>query len=107
MGVKSRICIGQTGRSVHSRAIEHEAGVRRKEKKSALYKHMREHHDQDDQPSFSMKIISRHKTNLDRLITEGISIEKVREKDPESLMNSRAEWGRTKLVRHSTNTTFY
>ena len=71
--------------------------------KGVLSKHLEEHHKQEDHddPStlFTMKRISSHKTVLQRLVAEGVEIQNTELKDPGILMNSKAEWGRGKLVR--------
>ena len=87
--------------------LEHEEKLNRRDKNSCLYKHMKLEHKESDIPSFKMKILSSHRTNLQRMICEGISIEKVRNENPEALLNSKAEWGRTKLVRHTVNSVSY
>ena len=99
----SKVYIGNTGKSCHSRQAEHMAGLRRKDKGNALFKHIQETHSAGESPKFVMKVLSKHRNNIQRLITEGISIEKVRIVNPNSLLNSKAEWGRAKLVRHSAN----
>ena len=102
-GHMRRIYVGNTGRSLHGRAIQHMGGLRRGDEGNALYKHCIEEHMNTERPEFVMKVISRHRTNLHRMISEGLAIERVRSDDPRSLLNSKAEWGRTKLVRHSAN----
>ena len=101
-GAKNRVYIGQSGRSLHCRSLEHQAGLRRGDKQSPLYKHIQtEHGGEGDKHNFVMEVLTKHKTNLSRMITEGISIEKVRNVNPEELLNSKAEWSRSKLVRQS------
>ena len=90
---------GQTGRSLHSRALEHLGDVRRRNKNSPLMKHILSEHINDPTPTFTMKILSNHKTNLQRLITEGLQIEKERKENQSSVLNSRAERGHSKIVR--------
>ena len=68
-----------------------------------MYKHCTEAHPNSEIPKFVMRLVSKHKTNIHRMITEGVSIERIRVKDPEILLNSKSEWGRTKLIRHSAN----
>ena len=99
--VNSKVYIGNTGKSCHSRQAEHMGGLRREDKGNALFKHTQETHSVGESPKFVMRVLSKHRTNIQRLITEGISIEKVRKSNPNSLLNSKAEWGRAKLVRHS------
>ena len=92
--------VGQTGRSLHKRAQEHREGVRRGDSKCPLMKHQLEKHNGDTQnPVFTMRKLTTHKSNLNRMITEGLLIESAREFDPEAMLNSKAEFGRTKMIR--------
>ena len=102
-GVIKKSYIGNTGRTLHGRAVQHMGGLRRGDKGNPLYKHCTDVHPNTEKPKFVMRVVSNHKTNLHRMITEGISIERVRERDPGILLNSKSEWGRTKLVRHTAN----
>ena len=95
-----KIYIGNTGKTGHSRMKEHEKKLNRKDKSSCLYKHVVNEHTEGETPVFKMKTLSTHRTNLQRMIAEGISIERVQKENPDQLLNSKAEWGRTKLVRH-------
>ena len=102
-GVIKKSYIGNTGRTLHGRALQHMGGLRRGDKGNPLFKHCMEAHTNTERPTFVMRVISKHKTNIHRMITEGVSIERVRKKDPEILLNSKSEWGRTRLIRHSAN----
>ena len=95
--------IGNTGVTMHGRAVQHMGGLRREDKGNPLFKHCVEVHPNTEKPKFVMRLVSKHKTNIHRMVTEGISIEKIRRRDPEILLNSKSEWGRTKLIRHSAN----
>ena len=67
-----------------------------------LKKHLQEHHSQevvDPMELFQMKIEKGSRTILDRLVTEGVAIANMDQEEPEYLMNSKAEWGRGKLIR--------
>ena len=64
-------------------------------------------HKEGDKPVFVMEVLSKHRTNLSRMISEGVAIEKIRNKNPDELLNSRAEWGRSKLIRHSASINLY
>ena len=72
-GVK-KVYIGNTGQSLHGRAIQHIGGLRRVDEGNPLHKHYIEEHMNTHTPKFEMKILTKHRTNLHRLITEGISI---------------------------------
>ena len=104
---KRRVYIGNTGKSAHSRMREHEAKLRRKDKNSCLYKHMLNEHEIGETPVFKMKTLSSHRLNLQRMIAEGISIERVRRQNPDELLNSKAEWGRAKLIRHTATSVIF
>ncbi len=49
-----------------------------------------------------MKLLDGHKTNLSRLVSEGLMISK---EEPEALMNSKSEWGRGKTIRFTPTVT--
>ncbi len=53
-------------------------GLGRRNEGNPLYKHYTEQHINEGTPDIEMRILSKHRTNIHRLITEGISIEKVR-----------------------------
>ena len=91
--------IGQSGRTLHARADEHQQAIKRHDEKNAMYKHVITKHEGQDTPKFTLKAISKHKTNLARLIMEGIHIEKGRISSPDSILNSKSEWGAGKQIR--------
>ena len=90
---------GQSGRSLHSRGIEHRRDVRRRDKSSPLVKHILTAHKDGPEPTFTMKTLTHHKTNLQRLISEGLQIERERKENEKAVLNSKAEMGHSKLVR--------
>ena len=102
-GGMKKVYIGNTGKSLHGIAVQHMGGLRRGDEGNPLYKHQTEQHRDTDTPRFEMRLMTKHITNIHRLLTGGISIEKVRKLDPGALMNSKAEWGRTKFIRHTAN----
>ena len=81
--------------------VSHRAGLKSKSEKTiqVLRKHMLDVHTPQDQPEFQMKVIDNARSNLKRLVKEGTLIREVEREDPGSLMNSKGEWGRSKLVR--------
>ena len=95
--------MGQSGTTLHRRMVSHRSGLKSKSNKSmgVLKKHMLESHD-NETPDFSMKILKGARSNLKRLVKEGTLIKEAEEKEPGSLMNSKGEWGRSKLVRFVT-----
>ena len=100
--------LGTTGRSAHCRSLEHQTLFRQKSKKSPLYKHIRSEHprlcDEDPVNLFRMEVLTTHKSNLVRLATEALLIE---HSVQDTLLNSKNEWGGTKLVRHSIETVMF
>ena len=93
--------LGTTGRSAHCRSLEHQDLFRLKSKKSPLYKHTRTEHpelcNEDPADMYRMEVLTTHRSTLTRLATEALLIE---HSDQTTLLNSKNEWGGTKLVRH-------
>ena len=95
-GGSRRVYIGQTGTSLHRRQQGH-----RYDKGSALSKHRREAYRGDQRPPrYSMKAVKGSKTVLNRVVTEGVFIDGEEKANPGTLMNSRGEAGRGKMVRY-------
>jgi hypothetical protein len=91
--------LGISGRSLHARQKNHTDAVRRGDQSYPLARHMKEAHSQagEETPKFTMRLISRHKNNLEKAMTEGILVEK---QNREFLMNKKGEWGKHRgLVR--------
>ena len=98
--------IGCTGRTGHKRGSEHMEAATKMTQSYAIGKHYKQHHQlvaKSTQDPIEMKIISVHKTVLEKLIDEGIRLEKA-----PHLANSKSEWGRggglIRLTATSTNT---
>ena len=92
-----RIYMGQTGRSIHSRIQEHQAGVRNDIKNCPLKKHVDLCHNGDrDQAKFETGILHGARTNLSRLILEG---EEIQAHSDQGLLNSKSEFRATKIIR--------
>ena len=73
-----------------------------------MYKHWQDRHrDKTEVPEYKMKLLTSHRDNLSRCIREGLEIEKQFKEDPGSVMNSKTEWGRTKIVRVTATTQMY
>ena len=100
-GARRSRYVGQSGTTIHRRMVSHRAGLKSKSEKTiqVLRKHMLDVHTPQDQPEFQMKVIDNARSNLKRLVKEGTLIREVEREDPGSLMNSKGEWGRSKLVR--------
>lgn len=89
--------VGQSGRSIHARMVNHRDKIRRQDPDHPITKHHREYHEQDDPvPTVTIKKISSHRSNLNRRITEGLVIEK---QDERNSMNGRNEWNSSGIVR--------
>ena len=88
--------IGQTGTSMHLRMRHH-----RDNEDTVVQKHISQYHSQPDDPqsSFYMENIRQSRTILDRLVWEGELIYKTEKELEGSLMNSKSEYGKGKLVR--------
>ena len=91
--------VGETGRVMYIRGKEHLSALQRKDPHSALWKHSAHiHGGTADSKSFSMKILTRHRDPLSRLIAEGVRINHL---DPSSILNSKSEFRQPKVSRVS------
>ena len=88
--------IGESGRNMMTRSLEHLQLLGRKHKSSALWKHCEHAHGGDVTTPFSMKLISKHRDPLGRVIAEGVLINHL---DPAATLNSRAEHKQPKVAR--------
>ena len=80
---------GETCRNGYIRGQEHLKQLENKSDKSALYKHIRENHENDQEVEFSMKIKGIFKNAMTRQIDEALRIQR---KDPKLLLNSKKEY---------------
>ena len=81
---------------------EHMRGLRSKSKSCPLYRHQIDTHKDDiDEPEFVMKQSMKTKGNLHRLATEAEQIGDGDDCPKTILWNSKAEYGKSKLVRWS------
>ena len=91
------IYVGETSRTAHYRGRQHRDALDRKDPKSILWQHTKEkHNNQSPKPQYNMRVTSSQKTALERQITEAVKIERVPD---EHRLNSREEWGHTRLIR--------
>ena len=81
--------IGESARTAFDRGLEHEEAIRTLNPESPLVEHSMEAHG-DRVPSFQMKVVSYHKTNLMRQATEATRIQIM---EGGNLLNRRGEWG--------------
>ena len=92
--------IGQSGRSMHARQLEHGSGLRKDHASCPLTRHMRDIHPGSNLTprDFQMKRLMSTRDNMTRLIGEGESIAE-QEKEGSKLWNSKGEYGKSKLIR--------
>ena len=91
--------IGTSGRSLHSRTLEHMAEVRNRSSRNAQAKHHWSVHP-DEEPNFKTQIIKGGIFfNVERQIQESIDIDEARQNIDVNLLNQRSEWGQRGLVR--------
>ena len=89
---------GETARTGHYRGKQHLDLLRNKHKDSVLYKHLKEKHNIQNNIKidyFKMSITARHKTALERQISEAIQIDAV---PLNKRMNTKEEWGHSRLL---------
>ena len=95
--------LGTTGRTAHNRSREHQEGYTKRKSKNALWKHWSIKHKGEIQipvrEAFEMTLLTSHKSNLHRLATEALMI---KQSIPNTLMNSKSEWSKNKLIRQTT-----
>ena len=80
---------GESHRTWHDRSQEHLNSLEKGDESNALAKHQKLHHPEQP-PLFKFKVDRTWKTSLGRQIREAILIQG---SDPDTLMNSRSEWG--------------
>ena len=93
--------VGQTGTNAHNSHLSHATSVRNKNKTSAISEHMLEHHP-DESKIYTVKLISTHQSNLERVASEMIWIEK---QNPVVSMNRKSgdgSWASNRLIRLTT-----
>ena len=94
---KEMIYVGESARTGFERAEEHEADYTKAAEDSHMYKHWLTEHQTEEKPTFSMKILKRHKSAFVRQISEAVLIEMHSEKD--TILNSKSEYNRCQLPR--------
>ena len=79
--------IGETGRSLYERSLEHLADAASMKQTSHIWRHWATcHPDMLSQPDFTFKVVRVHKSCLDRQIHEGVRIA------TDGFLNAKAEW---------------
>ena len=69
----SSIYVGETSRSIQERAMEHLGASRRREEDSHMFKHRQREH-KGEEVKFVFKVISQHRTALNRQVRETVRI---------------------------------
>jgi hypothetical protein len=67
--------IGITGRTMHARQMDHYKAVQAGDIKNAMAKHVKDAPDNSEH-KFTMKMLSKHRSNLEKAVTEGIILKK-------------------------------
>ena len=83
------IYVGETSRTVQERAMEHLGAARRKTDDSHMYKHQMMEHE-GEQGRFMFKVVSVHRTALNRQVREAVRIMRRGGLDG-GVLNSKAE----------------
>ncbi|KAL8620473.1 hypothetical protein ACOMHN_048406 [Nucella lapillus] len=93
------VYVGETARTGHYRGQQHMTALTKRDQDSVLWRHtVQTHSNSDPPPQYSMAITSYQETALGRQITEAV---KINNTPPELRLNTREEWGHTRLVRTS------
>ena len=88
--------VGESSRSIQERAGEHWGAARRGEDESHMVRHQRQVH-QGAPPQFYIKVISSHRTALNRQVKEAIRIKK--RGGAGGVLNSKSEFNRCYIPR--------
>ena len=88
---------------------QHTSALKRGDKKSPLYKHdVSNHNGVYRKGRYEAEVVSTHRHNLGRLVTEGnLILEATNFLGQEKVLNSKSEWGRGKMVRLTVMTDRY
>ena len=88
--------VGESSRSIQERAVEHWSAARKKDGTSQMFKHQTLVHG-GEEPAFVFKVVSYHRTALNRQIKEAVRIR--RRGEASSILNSKAEFNRCYIPR--------
>ena len=92
--------IGQSGRSLHARQLDHSRGISSNKDTCPMVRHFKDQH-RDLKPElnhFKMTRIMKSKDNMSRLLGEAENIQ-LEMKKGTKLWNSKAEFGKNRVVR--------
>ena len=85
---KVKVYEGETGRSARIRGAEHVSDLKNKREKSALYKHVKNEH-KNEEVKFSMEITNKFKDALTRQANEAV---RIFSRPGKELLNSKSEF---------------
>ena len=74
---KKAVYFGESARSAYDRGLEQMSALLNKDKRSPLWTHHEEVHSEDQEPNFSMKVVSVHASTLSRQVQEGLKNSKL------------------------------
>ena len=96
MGKRQGVYVGESSRSIHERAFEHDGDYRGQKDDSHMMKHwLTSHADLDAPPAFRFRLVRSFPDALTRQISEAVRIDL----RGEGVLNSRAEFSRCRLPR--------
>ena len=93
---KVKVYEGETGRSARIRGAEHVSDIENKREKSALYKHIKNEHKDDEEVKFAMEITNKFRDALTRQANEAVQIFS---RPGSQLLNSKSEFNHPPLAR--------
>ena len=91
------VSIGESGRSIFERGVEHWKDWEKKKEDSHIHKHHVAHHSGTGTPEFHLRPVAYHKTALSRQVAEAVRIRR----RGGSVLNSKSEYNRCSIVRLS------
>ena len=91
------IYVGETSRSIFERSKEHWDGVRKWSSKNHMVAHQEMEHGGEQAPKFMMRVVSNHRSALERQVAEAIRIR--RRGGEGAVLNSRGEFNRSYIPR--------
>ena len=98
MDTKS-VYVGESGRSAHQRGLDHLNGAHSRDPKNPMVRHGEDFHNMvTGVPPFQMLVTRSFLRPLQRQVAESVSIEGGAD-DADQMLNSKAEWGGSKIPR--------
>ena len=94
---KESVYVGESSRSSYERGKEHSEDYQNQTEDSHMEKHAMTSHNQEERPSFAMKVVKVHFSALSRQIHESVRIR--RRAIGSTILNSKSEYNRCRLPR--------